>query len=70
MALTTTAANFTPTRSSSANAVSMSSLTGVVSGSVTSTHWANAGSDNSAATSAACCRMAPTLTDSINPCAL
>ena len=58
---TTTGPSATPARSSTANAVSTSSLTGVSSGSVTSITWQRAGSASSSTTSVACLRTGPTL---------
>ena len=52
--LTTTGPSRTPTRSSSVAVVSISSLTGVVSGSVTSTTWHRSGSASISSTSFAC----------------
>ena len=53
-ALITTGARCTPISSSSANAVSIISLTGVVSGSVTNITWQREGSPRSSSTSALC----------------
>ena len=65
--LTTTGPSATPARSSIAYAVSISSLTGVSSGSVTSITWQRAGSESSATTSAACLLIGPTRTASSSP---
>ncbi len=56
---TTTGPSATPARSSIAYAVSISSLTGVSSGSVTSITWQRAGSSSSATTSEACLLIGP-----------
>ena len=65
--LTTTGPSATPARSSIANAVSMTSLTGVSSGSVTSITWQRAGSEMRSTTSWACLRIGPTRTASSSP---
>ena len=60
-------ASETPTRSSSANAVSTSSFTGVSSGRVTSITRHRVGSESSSMTSWACVRTGPTRTASSSP---
>ncbi len=57
--LTTTGPSATPARSSIANAVSTTSLTGVSSASVTSITWQRVGSESRATTSWACLRIGP-----------
>ena len=65
--LTTTGPSATPARSSIANAVSMTSLTGVSSASVTSITWQRSGSEIRSTTSWACLRTGPTRTASSKP---
>ncbi len=65
--LTTTGPSCTPTRSSRAYAVSTTSLTGVASGSVTSTTWHRFGSPSSFSTSSACVRTGPPPDDVVEP---